>query len=285
MGGGQLAEAGIGVVSLKGGLRFGSQGEALAFKGLSLDTRSRLMRAAMGKAALNLAALSPPSSTRDGFSIRVAVHSLRLSGSFAALLNRSFRLSGVFRRGEPFGEVSVDATLRSVKAKGGAIELSLDPAFAAKLATLGATVAPFESTAQPGPSLFSLPDIHGAIGRDLSAGSLQTENGLRFFPNPQPGASELQAVQFSVDLASDLISARLRIDLPTTTETGPLATVDFSSARVTPSGEGFTVSPQLALLSDFAARQLNAALLGDADAAYFAGGEPFASVGLAVHPG
>jgi hypothetical protein len=284
--GGQLMAVGIGVVSLDGGMRFVAEGEKLAFKGLGLDTRHRTLGAARGKAGLNLARFRRLSSSREGFAIRIDASPLRLGGSFAALLDRKFGIGRVFRAGQPLGRVSVDATLQSVKALGGAIDLALDPGFAAKLATLGASVAPFESTSQLGPAQFSLPNVFGAVGKDLTAGTVYAPDGLRFFPGTQAGTSELDAVQVSVEFDRGLVSARFRLDLPTTTETGPLATVDFSKAQVTPSGEAFTVPPQPAQLSELAARLLNAALAGNPGAtAHFAAGEPFARVGLSVDPG
>lgn len=284
--GGQLMDAGVGVAGIDGGLRFAARHRAVAVEGLSVDTRHGRMRTAFAGKAMTVARMNGGPSEREGFSIRIAPRTLRLTAAFAALLNRSFGVNGEFAGGQKLGTIAIEANLRSVKALDGTIELTFEEGFAAKLEALGARVSPFESAAALGPASFSLPNLTGAVAGDLGGGTVRSPEGIRFVAKPGSGGSEVLFAGISIDLGADLVSAGVRIDLPTIVGTEPLAAADFSGAEIGGASETeIAVAARPARLSAAAARALDLGLLGDAEAGYFSAGEPWAQLAFRVRPG
>ena len=289
--GGQLRDAGVGVLTQKGALKFSGGGRSVILRKLGLSTTHARLSATIGAKSLVVATFEGPFATRDGFGIEVEGHDMHLTPPAAALLNRKLGQPGLFGPNRPFAELAVDAQLVSVKAAGGSINLTLDQGFDAKLKSLGATAAPFEATSQTAspPPAFAIPDIFGAVGSDLTKGTIYTNSdGIKFLPGPYPGARELVIARISLDLDAGLASAWFRIQPPSSAESSPLAAINFSSAALTADTTNgtFTVAPQPIALTGYAAEWLNAALAGPSHTGItFSAGEPFASIGFTVQSG
>jgi hypothetical protein len=87
-------------------------------------------------------------------------------------------LRGVFKEGQLLGSSLTDAQPASVAIMaGGSAELTLEPEFAAKLASLFVAVNPILPAEHLG-TPFTLPITGGQIATDASSGTLETSGGL-----------------------------------------------------------------------------------------------------------
>ncbi len=192
--------------------------------------------------------------TRNGLATTVRRVDLHLSTPAARALNRAFGVHA-FRGRLKLGTVVIKAKPSQVAFKGGATSLTLDPAAAAALSSLGVTPgvsAP--ATANPDGSL-SFPITGGRVNLKSLAGSITHSGGITLTAGSLPSGVTV------VSLADFTINTRTK-QLTATINGGARAAIldlDLSAPAVAVKGRRVTVGNVGASLTQGAADALNGA--------------------------
>jgi hypothetical protein len=244
-----------------GALVFTAGKRALPMKDLQLKTtqaRSPLA-AKFGGGKLKLAASSKLATERSGFGLRARVSSIRLSAKVATRLDKKLGLRGVFREGELLGSAVTDAEPATVAiASAGKAELSLDPAFQAKLASLFVAVNPIFPTEHPG--AFTLPIGAGALAPDAASGTLKTGGALEFI---QVGGGQFFLRELEPDLGTHLANGESQLILaaggPGPTAVGSLFGLGAGTASSEPAARTISLAGAALTLQAGVAQAFNEA--------------------------
>jgi hypothetical protein len=200
-----------GAVEHEGALVFRAGGKSIPLKALQLKTTQRRspLSAKVGGSQLKLAQAKSLTVTRSGFGDKVKTSSLTLSSKLATRLGKKLGLKGAFKEGLPLGQALTVASpeTATVLAKGKA-ELTLAPAFAAKLASLFVAVNPVFPAERPGAGQFTLPLFGGTIAPDGSQGTIETSGSLELL---QLGGGQVFWAEGWLDLATRALSAEAEV--------------------------------------------------------------------------
>jgi hypothetical protein len=198
----------VGSVEHEGALVFRVGRRSLPLKSLTLKTTQAHspLTAKFGGGQLKIAASATLSSRRSGFGVASKVTQIKLSAKAAERLDKKLDLRGVFKEGQLLGSSLTDAQPASVAIMaGGSAELTLEPEFAAKLASLFVAVNPILPAEHLG-TPFTLPITGGQIATDASSGTLETSGGLEAI---QQDGGQLTLANLWPDLGGAAISLEL----------------------------------------------------------------------------
>jgi hypothetical protein len=285
--GGELAPGdGSGKLPQKGGVKFTVGGRAVALSGFVLDTEKDRLSAKLGGKKLTLATVKGVKSSREGFGVRVGIDNLELTARAARALNGGLGVRGVFRGGQPLAGASVGVRFSELTVTGATIYFFFDPAFRAKLESLGVEVLTFEATETyvhtlPG---FAIPGVGGSLARDLSSGALVSPNGLRLVQGGGTPTGEVAMLGISLSFEGRSASADIRVQPAGTGGVAPIATVEFSTVHANPTTGVISTPETRATLSPNLADALNATFAAPrGQPSAFSAGEPFGTLAFVVN--
>jgi hypothetical protein len=236
--GGKLDPVSIrGTLEHGGALVFEAGGKSLPMKALQLKTTQAgsPLSAKFGGGKLKLAATSTLTTERSGFGLAMKVSKIRLSGKVATRLEKKLGLRGVFAPDELLGTAVSEAQPGTVAIKaGGREELSIDPAFAGKLAGLFVAVNPVSPAEHPAAFTFPIGGGTLALSPGIPAGGLKTDGALEFI---QVGGGQFFARELEVDLSDAVANGESQLVLsssgPGPDQVGPI----FGLGAATPMTE------------------------------------------------
>lgn len=261
LGGGLLApDDGSGKLSQRGGVKFTAGRRTVALRGFVLDTAKDLLSAKLGGKKLTLATAKGVKAERKGFGLRLGVRDMVLTARAARALNSGLGVMGVFRGGQSLAAASIGVRFSELTATDGTIYFFFDPAFRAKLESLGIETLTFEGTETyvhtlPG---FAIPGVGGSLARDLSSGALTSPNGLRLVQGGGTPTGEVGMLGISLSFEAKTASADIRAQPAGTGGVAPIATVEFSTVHANPITGVISVPETKAALSPNLAEALNA---------------------------
>ena len=180
-----------------------------------------------------------------------------LTGSGAHRLDQSLGLGRLLRAGQVLGTATVGARLSQVTVTYGTAYMTLDEAFLAKLRSLEVSGAPFGSGwyYSRSPLAFAFTGLHGVAALDLSAGAIESADGLRLTQAGGEGLNEVALLGISMDLRSKSAIADIRAQPSGFGETAAFAALQIPVVHLNPftgvisiPNSPATVSPSLASL-------------------------------------
>ncbi|HTT94613.1 MAG TPA: hypothetical protein VMF55_08065 [Solirubrobacterales bacterium] len=214
VGGGKLEPVEAkGIVEHPGSLVFRAGDRSLPLRALQLKSTRRTApyAAKLGGGQLKLATTKALRSERLGFGTRFRSSGLLLTSNVATRLDKKLGLPGAFAAGRPLGSATTTAepSTVSVKASGKA-ELSIDPAFAAKLASLFVAVNPIAPAEHPG--AFTLPIGGGtlALGPGVPANGLKTKGAIELI---QVGGGQVFLRELEFALSASVVNGESQLVL------------------------------------------------------------------------
>lgn len=212
--GGKLDPVSVrGTLEHSGALIFKAGGKSLPMKELQLKTTqaSSPLSAKFGGGKLKLAASSKLTAERSGFGLAMKVSSIRLSAKVGGRLERKLGLHGAFAPDQLLGMALSEAQPATVAIKpGGKAELSIDPAFAAKLAGLFVAVNPVFPTEHPDAFTFPIGGGTLALSPGIPAGGLKTDGALEFI---QVGGGQVFARELELALSGSAANGEFQLVL------------------------------------------------------------------------
>jgi hypothetical protein len=170
-----------GTIEHTGQLVFRAGSRKLSLRSLQLKTTRATSpyAAKLGGGQLKLSTGAKLTSTRKGFGTSFQTTGMRLSAKAATRLDKKLALKGVFAEGQMLGTATTSVEPATVGlAPTGKVELTLDPAFAAKLASFFVAVNPVFPTEHLGS--FSFPIGGGILAPDGSSGLVKSTGGIEF---------------------------------------------------------------------------------------------------------
>jgi hypothetical protein len=206
-------------VSVKGSLEhigalvFKAGRHSLPMKELQLKTTqaSSPLSAKFGGGKLKLAASSKLTTERSGFGLAMKVSRVRLSGKVATRIEKKLGLHGAFAPNQLLGTAAGEAQPATVAIKPtGRAELTIDPAFAAKLGSLFVAVNPVFPTEHPGAFTFPIGGGTLALGPGVPASGLKTNGALEFV---QVGGGQVFARELELDLSDSVANGESQLVL------------------------------------------------------------------------
>jgi hypothetical protein len=213
-----------GTIEHAGQLVFRAGSRRLPLRSLQLKTTraSAPFAAKLGGGQLKLATGARLGSERQGFGTDFQTTGMRLSAKVATRLDKKLGLPGVFVAGRPFGSATTAVEPATVGlAPTGKVELSLDPAFVAKLASFFVAVNPIFPAEHPG--AFAFPIGGGVLAPTGASGLLKTTGGLEFI---QVGGGQFFVKDLEPEIATGQANAEYQLVLvssgPGPNQAGPL---------------------------------------------------------------
>jgi hypothetical protein len=170
-----------GTIEHAGQLLFRAGPRRLPLKALQLKTTRRTSpyAAKLGGGQLKLSAGARLTSARKGFGTSFRTTGMLLSAKAATRLDKKLHLPGVFAAGQKFASASTAVEPATVGlAPTGKVELTLDPAFAARLGSFFVAVNPIFPAEHPG--AFAFPIGGGVLAPTGSEGLVKTNGGIEF---------------------------------------------------------------------------------------------------------
>jgi hypothetical protein len=170
-----------GTIEHEGSLVFVAGKKKLPLRSLQLKTTrpSSPYAAKLGGGQLKLTSEARLASERKGFGTAFKTTAMRLSAKVATRLDKKLHLHGTFEEGQQLGTASTSVEPATVGlSASGKVELTIDPAFAAKLASFFVAVNPIFPAEHPGP--FTFPIGGGVLAPDGSSGLVKTDGGIEF---------------------------------------------------------------------------------------------------------
>jgi hypothetical protein len=234
-----------GSVQHEGALVFRHGTRKLPMKGLQLKTtqRSSPLSAKFGGGKLKLSSRAKLTTARSGFGMRAKVGSMLLSAKVATRLDKKLGLRGVFSEGDALGSSASTLNPASVAiAAAGKAELSIDPAFAAKLQSLFVAVNPIAPAEHPGSFTFPIA-AGGTLATDLSSGFLKTGGAIEFI---QVGGGQFFVRELEPELSGHVVNAESQLVLassgPGPNQGGAVFTLGAGSGASDPANRGLSLS-------------------------------------------
>jgi hypothetical protein len=275
-----------GAIEHSGSLLFSAGNRKLPLRALQLKTtrRSSPYAAKFGGGQLKLGPAAKLSSKRSGFGTTVTAAAIRLSAKVATRLDKKLGLRGVFSAGDPFATAVTEAQPSSLAiAPVGKAELTLDPALAAKLQSLFASVSPVFPAERPG--AFTLPIAGGTLAPDASSGTLKLTGALEFI---EIGGGQFFIRELEPDFSVHLANAESQLVLaaggsgpnavsPLLGLSGGLVTSEPTARTIAVAGAELSMAPAIAQ----AFNEAFARPQGKANV--FSAGEPLGSLSFVAH--
>lgn len=272
-----------GTIEHAGQLVFRAGSHKLPLKALQLKTTRATspFAAKLGGGQLKLSTGARLTSARKGFGTDFRTTAMLLSAKAATRLDKKLALKGVFQEGQQFASAStvVEPATVGLIASGKA-ELSIDPGFAAKLASFFVAVNPVFPAEHPG--AFSLPIGGGVLAPTGSSGLVKTNGGIEFI---QVGGGQFFIKDLELEVATGQALAEYQLVLATTgagpNAAGPVLGLGAGTFVAEPTARTITASGAQLSLSATMAQGFDEAFakpLGRPDS--FAAGEVLGTIGF-----
>jgi len=244
-----------GTIEHAGQLVFRAGARKLPLRSLQLKTTraSAPYAGKLGGGQLKLADGARLVGERQGFGTEFTTTGMRLSAKVAGRLGKKLHLPGVFAPGTRLGSAVTTVEPATVGlAPAGRIELSLDPGFAAKLASFFVAVNPIFPAEHPG--AFTFPIGGGVLAPDGTAGTVKSTGGIEFI---QVGGGQFFVRDLEPELAIAGANAEYQLVLASSgagpNAVGPLLglgagafTAEPAARTITESGAPLTLSATMA---------------------------------------
>jgi hypothetical protein len=270
-----------GTIEHGGELLFRAGTRKLPLRSLQLKTTraSSPFAAKLGGGQLKLATGAKLAEERSGFGTSFATTGMLLSAKVATRLDKKLGLRGVFTPGQPLGAATTLVEPATVSlAPVGRLELSLDPDFAAKLASFFVAVNPIFPAEHPGAFTFLVDG--GVLAPAGAAGQVRTTGGIEFI---QVGGGQFFVKDLELELATGQADAEYQLVLASSgagpSQAGPVFGLAPGAFTSEPAVRMISESGSTLALGDAAAQGFNEAFakpLGHPDS--FAPGEVFGSL-------
>jgi hypothetical protein len=282
---------GSGYVFAGGRLRLRAGNRSVLLKTVLLNTTKAKLSVKIAGKTVVLASADGITGRRSDFGIDVRVRSLVLTAKGAHALGDGLGLRGVFVAGRQLGVGAIEAETSTVPLHGGALGLSFDEGFRAKLAAAGILVTPEDAAVAVGaiPLAFSFPDLTGDLNRTLTHGGARSRSGVRLTQGIWTPPSETSFPvnppnvfidEIGVNFESDFAAAIWRFPAGNASE-ARLGQIDFGGGTgFDPAGGAIAGGPVSIALSPDAAGLLNQAFPGSAQK--FSAGEPLGSLAFSA---
>jgi len=192
----------VGNIRHSGGLRFQSGKRSLVARNFTVRTgKGNVLIAKVGKANVRLLSvdLKRAKVSRDGLGINVSKVRVALTGAAAKALNQTLKVH-LFKRGLVLGSVAVKTQPSSVGlAAQGSTDLTLDPAAAGALTSLGVAVAPIEGASVTPAGDIAFPITGGRADTSTFAGEIRHSGGLSL----TAGSTVVNLTDFTINVDAD----------------------------------------------------------------------------------
>jgi hypothetical protein len=273
------------IVEHGGSLLFQAGSHSLPLRALQLKSSRRTApyAAKLGGGQLKLATTRALTSERAGFGSSIRAPSLLLSANVATRLDKKLGLGDVFVAGQALGTATTTVEPASVGiVPGGSAEITIDPAFGAKLAGLFVAVNPISPAEHPG--AFTLPIGGGALplSPGIPATGLKTNGAIEFV---RLGGGQFFARELAIDLNGSVVGGETQL-VPVASPPGPNQVgAIFSLGATTPTHTDRTITVTAAPLTLAAgtAQAFNEAFAKPFDTPdAFAAGELFGSISFSA---
>jgi hypothetical protein len=276
---------GSGYAFLNGGVRFRSGERSVAVRRLVLNTAKKRLAAVVAGHTITLAALDEVKAHRTDLGIVVKVETLRFTTKGARLLGDLLGNRGLFRPHRLLGRLALAGEFFTVPVTGGAIGISLDEGFRARLESLGVSISTTGTASQTStaPLAYEFPEIEGDINRMLSHGGVRTaQDGLVFTQAGAPEAKvttwETIGINFENGFGgegSDVVIGSWRLPGGQRAD-GPIGQIEFGESPVfDPKTGTIAAAPVASTLAAAGAELLNNVLAGGKPV--FSAGQPLGS--------
>lgn len=203
-----------GTIEHAGQLLFRAGSRKLPLRSLQLKTTRATspFAAKLGGGQLKLSTAARLAGERAGFGTDFRTTGMRLSAKAATRLDKKLGLKGVFEAGQRFASASTVVEPATVGlAATGKAELSLDPGFAAKLASFFVAVNPIFPAEHPG--AFSFPVGGGVLAPTGASGLVKTNGGIEFI---QVGGGQFFIREPELEVAGGQVLAEYQLVLAST---------------------------------------------------------------------
>lgn len=221
---------GKGVVESRGGFKLELGRRGVPVTRMTVDTSNLLVFAQVAKARMQIGALIPYTSAREGFGANFKSVKLVLTPKAVQRISNRLGLKGSKRLNpgrvlsNAYGAVQPEAV---TVLKEGNATLTADPATLAKFAAKGVKVpegiTPIAPATNPKPALFQLPIKGGDLALDASAGTLEVEGGMQVLKDTETLDPTLRLRNVKLNFGTKSASAELEI-LPTPPFPGAIGT-------------------------------------------------------------
>lgn len=270
-----------GTIGHGGRLVFRAGSRKLPLRSLQLKTTraSSPFAAKLGGGQLKLSTGAHLKSERSGFGSEFTTTAMRLSAKVAGRLGKKLRLPGVFRAGQKLGAAGTAVEPATVGlAPAGRLDLTIDPGFAAKLASFFVAANPIFPGEHPG--AFTFPIGGGVLAPNGSSGLVKSTGGMEFI---QVGGGQFFIRNLEPELATATANAEYQLVLASTgpgpNAAGPLLGLGPGTFAAEPVARTITETGAPLTLSTTVAQGFNEAFckpLGKPDA--FAAGEVLGTI-------
>lgn len=272
-----------GTVRHDGALVFRTREGRLPLKALQLKTtvKHAPLSAKLGGGQLKLATTKGLVVSRSGFDDRVRTAPLALSAKAATRMKKKLGLRGSIAAGQPIGRAFTVAHPGDVSLlPRGAVELSLDSGFEAKLRSLFVAVNPIFPAEHPG--TFTLPIFGGRLSPSGPGGTVETRGSLEFL---QLGGGQVFWAESSIDLVARSVISEVDVEPapPYAGTVGPLAIATSGPASLVadPMTRGFSLAGMPIGVSPATAETFNEVFAKpQGREGVFAAGEPVGTLSL-----
>jgi hypothetical protein len=248
-----------GTIEHEGSLVFLAGRRRLPLRSLQLKTtrRNSPFATKLGGGQLKLTSKARLASARKGFGTSFKTTAMRLSAKVATRLDKKLHLHGTFAEGQMLGTASTSVEPQTVGlAPTGKVELTLDPAFAAKLQSFFVAVNPIFPGEHPG--AFTFPIGGGVLSPSGQSGVVKTTGGIEFI---QVGGGQFFIRDLEPELAAAGATAEYQLILagsaPGPNAAGPLLglgpgafAAEPAARTIASSGAPLTLSPTVAQAFD-----------------------------------
>jgi len=265
-----------GTIGHSGQLVFVAGRRRLPLRSLQLKTTrpSSPYAAKLGGGQLRLTEGARLTDARRGFGTRFRTTGMTLSAKVATRLDKKLRLPGVFAAGQPFASAQTSVEPSTVGlAPTGKLELTLDPAFAARLQSFFVAVNPIFPAEHPG--AFTFPIGGGVLAPSGSSGLVKSSGGIEFI---QVGGGQFFLKEPELEIATGQVVAGHQLVLassgPGPVSAGPILGLGVGSFTSEPAARTITSSGSTLTLGQTMAQAFDEAFarpLGRPDSSFQAG--------------
>lgn len=206
--------AGTGRILTAGRLDLSSDGgHSQEVSEVIFDTKTGAMFATLDEGGrTRIAVARRPRVKRDGFGFEATLGKLVFTKLGASFLDRELGLPRLLRAGDVLGTAIAGTRFEEVSATDGTAYLTLDEPLLGKLRALQVEVGPASAAGwlfSRSPLTVAVPGLQGSIALDLSAGALQTTEGLRLIRSGGPAPGEVSLLGFVLDFANKTLVANI----------------------------------------------------------------------------
>jgi hypothetical protein len=273
-----------GTIEHAGQLVFRAGDRKLPLKALQLKTTRATspFAAKLGGGQLKLSTGAKLADERKGFGTDFRTTGMLLSAKAATRLDKKLRLKGAFVAGQRFASATTVVEPATVGlAASGNLELTLDPAFAAKLGSFFVAVNPIFPAEHPG--AFTFPIGGGVLAPTGASGLAKSTGGIEFI---QVGGGQFFLRDPEPEIATGQVLAEYQLVLASQTagpnQAGPIMGLGAGAFSAEPAARTITASGAQVTLGAAMAQAFDEAFarpLGRPDSSFTAG-EVLGTVGF-----